>query len=469
MIKPKGGKYMPNNDTTSYKNEFDTHEMIDIGSVECYLRENWTYVELRMSGRTVELTSSITNYNLKTYLRGYINFGIDESGNDLEMYNFGGIRLRLLSEEQIIILSNHIKNINKEARQLLNRYDEKFTSIMKLTTNQNILHPIVDGFIDHFLSDKYQTVEVFSEIERSLVLTSKELEWFLQVNNIQRMRCSNNLAGSMREFVDNGGNYEEFNSVETKVEKAYSQLTKLIQSKIQQEYIFSKYFTYKLLWCRILIRRAKKWEQICGNYFIDTEKSLDSYIVQFKKINEIDQNNSIYIESFVFYLIYNNILSSKDSFFDNVLKVEKIIAQNNYLNDLESFENLLNQPIAEEIVTLAEIDLMTGYEFEEFVSILFSKMGFSTKITKSSGDQGIDIIAEKNNTSFGIQAKRYTGSVGNSSVQETVAGLNHYGLKKGIVLTTSYFTKSAIQLADSNDIILWDRDKLTELVQTYFK
>ena len=200
------------------------------------------------------------------------------------------------------------------------------------------------------------------------------------------------------------------------------------------------------------------------DYFLETNETLSSYIKQFKKINEIDHKNRKCIQSFVCYLIWRGILTNEECFFDNVLKVEKIILRD---NSLEFFEELLLQSVSKKAIIIEEIDLMTGYEFEEFVGELFSDMGYLTTITKSSGDQGIDIIAEKNNVSFGIQAKKYTGSVGNKAVQETVAGLNHYGLKRGIVLTTSHFTKSAIQLAESNDILLWDRDKLIELIKTH--
>ncbi|MED3575900.1 restriction endonuclease [Cytobacillus praedii] len=46
---------------------------------------------------------------------------------------------------------------------------------------------------------------------------------------------------------------------------------------------------------------------------------------------------------------------------------------------------------------------MNGYEFELFTADLFRKMGYTVKLTKQTGDQGIDVIAVKNRTSLGVQ------------------------------------------------------------------
>ncbi|SEQ47005.1 Sel1 repeat-containing protein [Virgibacillus subterraneus] len=121
-------------------------------------------------------------------------------------------------------------------------------------------------------------------------------------------------------------------------------------------------------------------------------------------------------------------------------------------------------------ITIDVIDLMTGIEFEEFISDLFTKMGFTCEITQYSKDQGIDVIALKNGSGFAIQTKRYKESskVPNSAIQEVVAGLNYYNIEKGIVVTNSYFTESAKDLSKSNNIILWDRSELQLRINQYY-
>lgn len=136
--------------------------------------------------------------------------------------------------------------------------------------------------------------------------------------------------------------------------------------------------------------------------------------------------------------------------------------------ELESFESMLNIKPEYHILNINDIDWMTGPEFEKAICSLFDNMGYKTHLTKASGDQGVDVIAEKSGIKIGIQAKCYSSSVSNSAVQEIVAGIKHYGIERGFVITNNYFTNSAKELAKSNNIILWDRDylnnKLNELL-----
>ena len=113
-------------------------------------------------------------------------------------------------------------------------------------------------------------------------------------------------------------------------------------------------------------------------------------------------------------------------------------------------------------ITIAHTDAMDPYMFEKLIGLVFSKMGFQTIITKGSGDQGVDVIAEKSGAKIAIQAKCYTGSVGNSAVQEVVAGKSIYRAEQACVITNSEFTASAIELARANHVILWDRKMLSQ-------
>ncbi len=55
--------------------------------------------------------------------------------------------------------------------------------------------------------------------------------------------------------------------------------------------------------------------------------------------------------------------------------------------ELEEFENkLLKTENMSQVYSIDEVDLMNGYEFEEFLEVLFKKMGYSTEVTKGSGD-----------------------------------------------------------------------------------
>lgn len=110
-------------------------------------------------------------------------------------------------------------------------------------------------------------------------------------------------------------------------------------------------------------------------------------------------------------------------------------------------------------------DYMDGHEFENYCAELLKVNAFqNVVITPGSGDQGIDIIAYKDGIKYGIQCKCYSGDIGNKAVQEAFSGKAFYGCHVAVVLTNRYFTKSAKDLAEKNGVLLWDRDKLNELV-----
>ncbi len=109
---------------------------------------------------------------------------------------------------------------------------------------------------------------------------------------------------------------------------------------------------------------------------------------------------------------------------------------------------------------------MTGHDFEKYCARLLSLNGFSSiSVTRDSGDQGIDIIAYKEDTKYGIQCKLYSSRVGNSAVQEAYSGKDFYKCQIGAVLTNNDFTESARELADSLGILLWDGNYLYQLQQ----
>lgn len=75
---------------------------------------------------------------------------------------------------------------------------------------------------------------------------------------------------------------------------------------------------------------------------------------------------------------------------------------------------------------------------------------------------GADVIAYKNNVKYVIQVKFYSNPVGNKAVQEVVASIGMYKADKGIVVTNSTFTSSAVELANANNIELVDGEKIEE-------
>lgn len=130
-------------------------------------------------------------------------------------------------------------------------------------------------------------------------------------------------------------------------------------------------------------------------------------------------------------------------------------------------ESFLKLPIKSEKQSL-NIDKMSGYEFEWFCAKLLRKIGYyNVLVTQSSSDQGIDVLAEKDGIRFAIQCKHYSGTVGNKAVQEAYAGCRYYDCDVPIVMTNSYFSDSAKQLANKNQVILWDRNILFYYIERW--
>lgn len=118
-------------------------------------------------------------------------------------------------------------------------------------------------------------------------------------------------------------------------------------------------------------------------------------------------------------------------------------------------------------VTMYSVDAMNGYDFEKFLAELFRTAGYDVEETKLSGDQGADLFAIRFGKKIVIQAKNYSGSVGNFAVQEVIAAKNFYSCDDAMVVTNSYFTKSAIELAGATSVRLVNRLELQKYLDEY--
>lgn len=107
---------------------------------------------------------------------------------------------------------------------------------------------------------------------------------------------------------------------------------------------------------------------------------------------------------------------------------------------------------------------MRGPEWEAFLVDVFHLLGGATEPIGKSGDQGVDIIVDIGQQRYAVQAKGYFSSVGNSAVQEAVAGMAHYGCNCSAVITNSRFTAGAIALAESNCCVLIGEDQIPAFV-----
>ncbi|AFL75695.1 restriction endonuclease [Thiocystis violascens] len=100
-------------------------------------------------------------------------------------------------------------------------------------------------------------------------------------------------------------------------------------------------------------------------------------------------------------------------------------------------------------------------KFEEFVAAVFRNHGFEVQLTPETRDGGMDIIAVHKSPLTGstvslIECKRYTpdNKVGIGVVQRLLGNVIQQEAHKGVVVTTSFFTRDAIAVSKQSRNIL---------------
>ena len=135
--------------------------------------------------------------------------------------------------------------------------------------------------------------------------------------------------------------------------------------------------------------------------------------------------------------------------------------------------NTLRKATAEEL--LAKLKACSPSFFERVVVRLLQAMGYGgvtgeASVTGKSGDGGIDGIIKEDKLGLDvvcIQAKRWDGSVGRPVIQGFVGSMDYVRAKKGVILTTSQFTKDALDFVDrieGKKVVLIGGPKLADLM-----
>ncbi|SMF95889.1 restriction system protein [Methylomagnum ishizawai] len=133
----------------------------------------------------------------------------------------------------------------------------------------------------------------------------------------------------------------------------------------------------------------------------------------------------------------------------------------------------LKQTLAEELIQT--IKACSPAFFEKLVVDLLVRMGYggtrkdAGKAVGKSGDGGIDGIIKEDRLGLDaiyIQAKKWEGTVGRPEIQKFAGALMGHGAHKGVFITTSNFSKEAIDFASSVNlkIVLIDGQTLATLM-----
>jgi restriction system protein len=126
-------------------------------------------------------------------------------------------------------------------------------------------------------------------------------------------------------------------------------------------------------------------------------------------------------------------------------------------------EVLVTEAIARERVPNRFDETMSAADFERFCADELSRVGWQARVIGASGDQGVDVVAEKNGRRIVLQCKKYSSPVGNKAVQEAFAGMHYHSANAAYVVSNGAYTKAALQLASTTGVRLMHYSELHDL------
>lgn len=146
------------------------------------------------------------------------------------------------------------------------------------------------------------------------------------------------------------------------------------------------------------------------------------------------------------------------------------------IDSIEDAYQRINEALSQEL--LAQVKKASPDFFERMVVELLVKMGYGGSIQDAgkaigrAGDGGIDGIIKEDKLGLDtiyIQAKRWENSVGSPELQKFAGALQGRKARKGVFITTSKFTKEALDFASTieNKIVTIDGERLAELMTDY--
>jgi len=118
-------------------------------------------------------------------------------------------------------------------------------------------------------------------------------------------------------------------------------------------------------------------------------------------------------------------------------------------------------------------EAQTAYEFEHFVAHLLQCMGYYARVTKSSGDGGVDVIAHRDELGFEppiikVQCKQTLGTSGRPDIQKLIGAIEPGEM--GLFITLgSYSPDARVYEQSKASLRLIDGRALVELIYAHYE
>jgi len=110
---------------------------------------------------------------------------------------------------------------------------------------------------------------------------------------------------------------------------------------------------------------------------------------------------------------------------------------------------------------------MSGRQFERFLGWFFEKQGYHVTSTKKSHDKGADLVLRKSGECLVVQAKRRKNTIGVQAIQETFTAAAFYQANRALVITSSRFSRPALELANKLGVECWDWERLLQELRNH--
>lgn len=224
-------------------------------------------------------------------------------------------------------------------------------------------------------------------------------------------------------------------------------------------------FGSRVGWARTYLKKAGLLDAPKRGIALITKRGLDILKTNPKGINVT------ILKQFPEFLEFHSIKKDDNGSVEQVEITSQTTPEENLEIAYQQLRKTLAQDLINRIITLSPIF------FEKLVVELLVKMGYGGSIKDAgkaigkSGDEGIDGTIKEDRLGLDIiyiQAKRWQPGniVGRPEIQKFVGALAGQGAKKGIFITTSNFTKDAIDYMPRNEtkIVLIDGVQLAQLM-----
>lgn len=377
----------------------------------------------------------------------------------------GGIYLFLWGLIILILLYAIIRHKLKNKTSKINNSQDKKTNIIQ---DENIEKTVVESKVDNSVKiseeRRYAPGEYISERYSELQLNVKG---YVDKSNTFPLLVAGTMIGiDAREIIGENSNFDNKFIDTSKALLNFERFKIITNARITKgEYEFSDINSIDLYYqiiSSIYIEKFNNFFVLFKDYF-DLIKENKELLVSKKRIylkedefGDIDPSEWIdYLQRFA---VRRNLYkeSNYPDDLEAVVNYIKILNLDNFEGKAISYLLALWEHFERKDDKYASI--YTGVDFELYLKTLIEEQleGSYVETTPASGDHGADLLVRFRGIVVAVQAKYYTGSVGNAAVQEIHSGMGFYDADYGMVVTQSKYTEHAKSLAMKLNIHLED-------------